>query len=335
MGHGLSRTMTATTPAVRRVPRLRHRPSTRADISECMGLLPAWLALDDTTRAQLPELWQRLVDEPSVMSSVTEDLAQPAGTRILSWGVGMSLAPGLVAELGLDAAPEPCVVRHVYRALLDGHHRPMSDREMGQADAAADLRLLAMHFEMKGTDFNDPLVQSLMVMGAESFRVGFSGYNTRTIYYENSECNEPWVLTSGFLRRSHAHEAPPTAVPGDRLRFYRVTREEALATTPGSTVRHIFEHHTPMFRLSATQRRLLWLSLFDDNDDALVQRLGVSAHGLKKLWRGIYERIGDVEPEFFGDTVNDEDGKRGPEKRRQVLAYVRQRPEELRPWAAA
>lgn len=53
---------------------------------------------------------------------------------------------------------------------------------------------------------------------------------------------------------------------------------------------------------------------------------------LKKLWRGIYERIEDVAPGFFGDEV-DEDGKRGPEKRRQVLAYVRQRPEELRPWS--
>ncbi|MEO8805121.1 MAG: hypothetical protein ABI433_03510 [Burkholderiaceae bacterium] len=320
-------------PALRPAPRLRHRPSTRADIAECMGLLPAWLALDEPTRAQLPELWLRLVDEPSVQSSVTEDLARPAGSRILSWGVSMCLAPGLVAELGLDAAPEPYVVRRVYRALLDRRFQSMSDREMGQANAAADLRLLAMHFDMKGSDLNDPLMQSLMVMGAESFRVGLSGYNTRSIYYENSEFNEPWMLTTGFLHRPHAREAPQTAAPGDTMRYYRVTRDEALATTPGSTVRHIFEHHTPMFRLSASQRRLLWLSLFDDNDDALEQRLGVSMHGLKKLWRGIYERIQDQQPDFFGEASGDDDGKRGREKRRQVLAYVRQRPEELRPWA--
>ena len=30
-----------------------------------------------------------------------------------------------------------------------------------------------------------------------------------------------------------------------------------------------------------------------------------------------------------------DEGKRGPEKRRQVLAYVRQRLEELRPWTSA
>ena len=35
---------------------------------------------------------------------------------------------------------------------------------------------------------------------------------------------------------------------------------------------------------------------------------------------------------FFGEGSGDDEGRRGPEKRRQVLAYVRQRPEERRPW---
>jgi hypothetical protein len=63
-----------------------------------------------------------------------------------------------------------------------------------------------------------------------------------------------------------------------------------------------------------------------------MRELHVSVHGLKKLWRGIYERIEDAEPDFFGDASGDDEGRRGPEKRRQVLAYVRQRPEERRPW---
>ncbi|HEY6645059.1 hypothetical protein [Povalibacter sp.] len=53
---------------------------------------------------------------------------------------------------------------------------------------------------------------------------------------------------------------------------------------------------------------------------------------MKKLWRGIYERIEHRMPEFFGEASGGDEGRRGPEKRRQVLAYVRQRPEELRAW---
>lgn len=86
------------------------------------------------------------------------------------------------------------------------------------------------------------------------------------------------------------------------------------------------------FSFSTTQRRLLWLSLFDESDEALQQALGASVHGLKKLWRGIYERIEDRAPDFFGQASAIEEGRRGPEKRRQALSYVRQRHEELRPW---
>jgi len=299
-----------------------------------MPLIPAWLALDGETRAALPALWEGLVDEPSVMASVTEDLTLPAGSRILSFAVAMSVGNALVDELQLDAAPQPQVVRRVYRALLDGRHTPMTEREIGLASANADLRLLGMHFDMVSHDFSERLAQSLVVMGAESFRIGLSGYNLRAFYFENSQANEVWTLTTGFRQRPHASPAPQTASPGDRLSYFRVTREEAVVNVPGSSIGHIFNHHPPLFRLSSSQRRLLWLSLFDDNDDALEERLGVSMHGLKKLWRGIYERVQDQQPDFFGDAADDDDGKRGREKRRQVLAYVRQRPEELRPWVA-
>ncbi len=298
-----------------------------------MALLPDWLGLDAVTRSQLPELLATLVDEPSVISAVIEDLALPPGARVVSWAVGMCLRPALVAELGLNAAPAPFIARSVYRALLDRRYEPMTERELGLANAAADIRLAVLHFEMKVNDFGDPLMQSLMIVGTESFRSCCAGYNTQAIYQENRALKEPYMLATGFQRRPHAG-TPLAAQPGECPQYYRVTRTEAIATAPGNTVRHIFEHHPPLFRLSPSQRRLLWLSLFDASDDALVQRLGVSMHGLKKLWRGIYERIQDQQPGFFGDTSGDEDGKRGPEKRRQVLAYVRQRPEELRPWVA-
>ena len=63
-----------------------------------------------------------------------------------------------------------------------------------------------------------------------------------------------------------------------------------------------------------------------------MAELDVSSHGLKKLWSGIHDRIEDAAPGFFGDAEPEADGKQGPEKRRQVLAHLRQRPDKLRPW---
>ena len=170
---------------------------------------------------------------------------------------------------------------------------------------------------------------SVLNLAHEAFRAAHSGYRVRAYVQQALMSDEPWLVGAGFKRRT----APLPGLPPERQTvLYGVTRDEAALMLPGSSARHIFEHQAPRFRFTSSQRRLLGLALYDENDDVLMQRLDVSVHGLKKLWRGIYERIDDVEPEFFGEPSSHDDGKRGPEKRRQVLAHVRQRPEELRPW---
>ncbi|WP_133700917.1 hypothetical protein [Roseateles toxinivorans] len=319
-------------PARMQLPRLRHRPPGRDDVAELMSLLPAWLGLDPATRQALPALWERLVDEPALIAGLTEDLSRPAGERAQALGVGMVLPQALVRELRLDAEPEPGIARRLYTGLLAGRWQPLGDKDIGRANARGELHLLTLHFDMRVRDLDDPMARSLMIMGAETFRAGFSGYRSQAMYFENTVASAGWMQMNGFLRRPY-QPGGQQAPGGEPLAFYRLTRAEALGAAPGSTVRDIFDHHAPLFGFSATQRQLLWLSLFDAPDELLMQRLDVSVHGLKKLWRGLYERIEDAAPEFFGDAAGDNEGRRGPEKRRQVLAYVRQRPEELRPWA--
>jgi len=186
-----------------------------------------------------------------------------------------------------------------------------------------------LHYRQRLHDMGDAYALRVLNVANEAFRAAHSGYRVRAFLQQALLSDEPWLAGAGFKRRT----APLPGLPPERQTvLYGVTREEAALMLPGSSARHIFEHQEPRFRFSSAQRRLLGLALYDESDELLMQRLDVSVHGLKKLWRGIYERIDDVEPEFFGEPSSADDGKRGPEKRRQVLAHVRQRPEELRPW---
>lgn len=319
----------------RRVPRLRYRPVTRRDLAECFELLPPWLGVDGELARALPTLWERLVDEPSMVSGLVEDLALPPGQRIQGWGVTMIVPQTLVRTLELDGQPRAFVTRRVYAALNDESFEPMSDREIGEANARGTLTMMILHYSQRDHDTSLPYVRSVIAIANDTFRTFHDGYNLDAVYYEVGAVHHPAVLSAGFEPRHYFDEKELAALPPERRPvFCGLTREQARSRLPGTTVRNCFEHHPPMFRFSAAQRRLLWFALFDDSDEALMPLLGVSVHGLKKLWRGIYERIGDRAPEFFGEGVGNEDGKRGPEKRRQVLAYVRQRPEELRPWVA-
>jgi hypothetical protein len=317
----------------RHVPRLRFRPTTRRDFPECLELVPAWLVLDEHLRRALPDLWLRLLDEPAIITTVMEDLALPAGQRIQGWGWGIVLPESWAEQRGLTGAPASYVTRQIYAGLLDGSLALLSDAQIGVLNAEGRYHFLNFYTQ-RHNDLSDPYTQSVLTIANEAFRLSASGYKTQAMYFETSERDAPAIIAAGFQQRRYVDESSlQELAPAERPAFMAVTRAEALAGLPGTSVRHVFEHHPPLFRFSASQRRLLWLALFDDSDACLTERLEVSVHGLKKLWRGIYERIEDQMPEFFGEPAGDEEGKRGPEKRRQVLAYVRQRPEELRPWA--
>lgn len=324
-----------TRAAPARVPRLRHRPLALPDIQECVGLLPPRLGMDARQAQDVAAHWAELVDEPSFNFGVVEDVALPAGARIQATGATLFVPPQWARQLA--QAPRPHVTHRIYQGLRDGSLRPMGDRELGAANAAGELVLVVLHYGQSSYDMADPYVTSLLGAANENFRLFHAGYQVQAVHYETDVAAASFVASAGFLPRTYADggSADPSLPPHLQLTLFGLTREQALSSPPGSTARNMFERHVPLFRFSAAQRRLLWLSLFDEGDDALQAKLGVSVHGLKKLWRGIHERIDERMPELFGEESGGDDGKRGPEKRRQVLAYVRQRLEELQPWNAA
>ncbi|HSW22055.1 MAG TPA: hypothetical protein VLJ62_04750, partial [Burkholderiaceae bacterium] len=259
-----------------------------------------------------------------------------AGQRIQGWGVSIIAPPALCELLQLQRAPCGHLARRTYSALLDGEVALPDDRAIGRWNAGGELVLLILHFTLQHFDLADPYALKVVASANDSFRAFHDGYQWRAMYYENAASAAPIALQSGFQAGHFADEAALAALPPERRpALFMLTREQALAQMPGTTARNCFEWQPPRFRFNAAQRRLLSNSLFDENDEALMALLDVSVHGLKKLWRGIYERIEAAEPEFFGESGVVDEGKRGPEKRRQVLAYVRQRREELRPWSSA
>jgi hypothetical protein len=325
------------TPPFAHLPRLRNRPMAAHDLAQCMKLLPTYLGLDAAQHARVARWWEQAVDSPGLLSGVMEDLALPPGRRIQGWGVSILAPPALVQRLDLLGSPRAHLARRAYEELCDGRVALPDDREIARLNGAGELVLLILHFTLQRADLADPYAHKVVALANDSFRAFHDGYQWRTMVYESSTVSTPFIVQSGFQPARFADEDALEGLPLEqRPALFMLTREQARRTMPGTPARNAFEWQPPRFRFNAAQRRLLFNALFDESDEALMALLGVSTHGLKKLWRGIYERIDDVEPEFFGDAAGaGDDGKRGPEKRRQVLAYVRQRLEELRPWMPA
>ncbi len=68
-------------------------------------------------------------------------------------------------------------------------------------------------------------------------------------------------------------------------------------------------------------------------DAELGRALHAALATVKKRWASIYDRVGSVDPDLLLGAAQavPSEGRRGPEKRRRLLGYLRQHLEELRP----
>jgi hypothetical protein len=112
-----------------------------------------------------------------------------------------------------------------------------------------------------------------------------------------------------------------------------ITRELELGRA-GSWVGTLFDYQPPRFYFSASEQRLLirCMSNGTGTNAALARELKVSLPTVKNMWLSIYERVSEIAPELIaGNAKIGADNKRGKEKRRHLLAYLQDHPEELRP----
>jgi hypothetical protein len=92
-------------------------------------------------------------------------------------------------------------------------------------------------------------------------------------------------------------------------------------------------HGLAQIFFSRGEQLLLLAALSARTDQELSDHLVISPSTIKNTWRSIYNRSASRLPEMFLDhsPADVEISKRGSEKRRHLLAFLREHPEELRP----
>jgi hypothetical protein len=95
----------------------------------------------------------------------------------------------------------------------------------------------------------------------------------------------------------------------------------------------MFEYVPPRCGFSFAEQQLLSAALAGATDQELSCELAISISTVKKNWISIYKRAAASLPDVVPDDSPADGGtsERGKEKRRHLLAYLREHPEELRP----
>jgi DNA-binding CsgD family transcriptional regulator len=176
----------------------------------------------------------------------------------------------------------------------------------------------------------------------EALHLTLSGYRVKEVLAEQiGEENLQWMLDAGSrLRRDYSDcfGKGNVSEPESSRRPWLVglTKEEAFAH-PGSSIAGLFIFTAPRFHFSASQQVLLQHALMGETCEKLAVSLCLSPWTVKKRWHAIYERVADIDIELLPPPIADglHATSRGAERRRRLLWYLRQHPEELRPFELA
>jgi hypothetical protein len=172
----------------------------------------------------------------------------------------------------------------------------------------------------------------------EAFHLTHSGYRIKEFLAEviGEEALE-WIVDSGAHIRCDYSCYFQEHYSRRRVRSRRpwlvgLTKEEAFAH-PGSHLSSLFVYTHPRFGFNRSQQLLLHHSLMGETSAELAAFLSISPWTVKKRWQAIYQRVEETDPELLPPAIANSLGvrSRGAERRRPLLCYLRQHPEELRP----
>ena len=263
--------------------------------------------------------WNRLWSAGLPEGIVMEDFSREEGDQAVGIMVAGPVLPPMHDHLVRPDGPP--ILDGLADAVESGHAPPLDERRVGEANAGEGIDLIV--FWVGYGDVEYPVEQgaSLRSRVVRAFQDLQAGYRLRRFTLET---NDPAVAIRFKTQQMETLRQERGAV------VLSLHRDQALTGGDVASQR-FFAYDPPILGFSAAQRDILLLARQGYTDQEIANALEKTTDSVKKRWAGIYARFAQV---FPGRLPNGREGSRGTEKRRTLLAYLKDRPEELRPYGA-
>jgi DNA-binding CsgD family transcriptional regulator len=311
------------------------------DLAACVRLHQSvGLPRNETCWRVLPELWSALLRDGKIQLFLVENCSGPTSSRIVSFSATIFISDEFCCEARATLAPY--LGLQLARHYLSRDLPVLSYKQVAGANAGSGLNVL-MCFE--GSDYDGLSREQILAAREkqkEAFHLAHAGYHVKELLAEpigDMACQ--WMLEAGArIRRDYSgyfrRHRLPMPDPSQRPRLVGLTEEEAFDKC-GCQICSLFAHSSPRFHFNRSEQELLRHALLGETCEELARSLFISPWTVKKRWHAIYERVADVDSELLPLPIADgpHATSRGAERRRHLLYYLRQHPEELRPdeWA--
>ncbi|RYG26939.1 hypothetical protein EON82_01370 [bacterium] len=305
-----------------------HRPAKAADFIQASEQLAPWYRLP---KEDLATAWTGILSREGVWSLVIEEAESPHRPVSLSLSVFVSDRLADRMELG----KYPHVGSAIVSRFLTKGDEPLPLERIRAAHWGDGLNLVSMHTLGLDVPIGGASTGLIGEMRARVCGEALQGYNLRRCL---REVYSPQALASfqsgGWRIRTDYSEfygTPADAPSLDRPFLMGINRTEAEdAHFGGARMASMFHRYPIRLSLRRVHRELLASALEGLTDAELSARLSLSPSAIKKRWASVYEHVEGLIPGL--PPLSDRNDKtRGAERRRHVLNYLREHPEEFRP----
>jgi hypothetical protein len=337
-GNGLDRVVRGQRANTLEMINLMARKGSAEDLPSCYALYKLLqLPCHQTNARILPEMWHTLLSAGAMQLFLVEDREKPAGSRIVSFNASVFVTDEFCLEARLTLPPYLGVElarRYLARQL------PVLNREqIGRANADDGLNVLTCFAGWTDYKFSPEQFLAVREKQSEALYLALRGYQIKEFLAETiGKESSRWMLDAGTRLRRHYSHYFRKSLLGEPQRsqgpcLVGLTRKEAVAH-PGSNIARLFIYTPPRFHFNRSQRALLRHALMGETCEKAAASLSVSPWTVKKRWHAIYNRVANVDSELLPPSIayGLQPSSRGTERRRQLLNYLRQHLEELRPY---
>ena len=299
----------------------------------------AWLQLeticfgfDGDTPAGGATEWGLLFVTDAAFTLVIEDIDVTGGPRLVGLAGAVFVSDDFVSWLG--QGQPPCLNLHAACPPPECSPAVLTRTGVDRANAGCGLNGLVTHWVWDTVHYNpvDSLYIRTMLM--DRFLELHAGFNIRQILIETvgiegyGRCSAVgFDLLSDYEEWFANHPKPS---PEMHPYLFRAVRERILGKD-GALICRPFLYTPPRFGFDRDDQELLLHARQGLSDEELAEALFISLAAVKKRWTNIYRRVSDVDDQLLPCQTA---GVRGIEKRRRLMRYLRDHPEELRAYAA-
>jgi hypothetical protein len=302
------------------------------DLAVCLQLHPAKNGAEHVGPTRALAAWRQLFEMSHATRAAVVESRKKGRVEIVGFGLGSFVKKSFAEEELRN--PKPGLNARIIESIVQGNLVIASYPAVRDANTRGDLQQVILDTSWKNGPLTPAEVDEVRVVLGRAYQELFAGYRFSRILLELVDELDMWHTRAlKSFRVASRFEEFRRANPQNGWNLERCLMEvnlDSMRDDPHSVAAGLFQHHVPpRFGFTRGEQELLELALEGADDESIAQASFVTLAAIKHRWSAIFQRVGSVSPDL---CPLDGEGTRGTQKRQRILTYVRNHPEELRPF---